>query len=227
MTTSARLGIASAFFLFVLSSSVPASAGTSVVAPSPAGACWAYHVRVVRVIDTDLASAETAPVLPGLTDASPFTTAVWPDALATLRARGDTLLLLDRTATGLVGSRVNLRDDQAQPVDVYERRDATNESHKSSMLHAGAAVQVLTGEGLDYDVDVTWILGARRADEGAGFVQGSASWKGSCPPLDGRTLVLSHRQQVERVRGEAVAVEIYAFVSAQRVVASGAASTGS
>lgn len=175
-------------------------------------ALWAFDVRVVRVETTTAETVET-PWTP--TDGT-TTKLPWSDLLAALKKRGVTTVLLDQRITGLTNRPVEAMQQRDQQIRQFQNADLHNERWQSSNLRSGVkAVLKPTSAWLEYQVVVNWMLRPREEDLRALLC--TASWKGDHPGLEGDTLVLSYREQVEHLDGERRGVEIYAFVTGRRM----------
>jgi len=192
---------------FALLPGRPARAEDPAVQPG----VWIYDLRVVRVEPVEAAGAEAA--LPFGTNSGATTDLPWKDALALLKQRGRTTLLLDQRVTTLTGVKANASSERVRPVLLVNMKTKNDEQRRASTIRSGCKLEVTPGDdAMRYVVDVRWTAPAASPDGAP--QQLSAAWQGSHPPLRGRTLVLHQGEQV-RVRnaGQARAVEIYALLT--------------
>jgi hypothetical protein len=174
-------------------------------------AVWIYDVRLVRV---DPAAAE------GAEKAGPFakangttTSASWPEALAALKNRGQTTLLMDQRVTALEGTKAEAKMVRSLPVLAAAFQDKANRQLRSARLQTGCnAALTTTGASFFYDVEVKLALHPPTDDMGAPEM--TTRWSGSHTTLSGKTLVLHSREQILSADGKSQrAVELYALIT--------------
>lgn len=194
----------------LFSQACPVGAEDEAPAESPRGQ-WVYDLRVVKVVgDVDLA-ARPAPWAES-SNGSPVVEATWPDLLKAAKGRGVTTILMDQRMTTVANREVNVTQSRAAHMEVFDRRDQNNAHWKGSVLNEGCQAKLLPGDHVDYEVSVQWSQ-AQAASRLP--LQATSRWRGSAFHFPGKTLVLSHREQVD-VGGDApVTVELWAFVSAR------------
>jgi hypothetical protein len=178
---------------------------------------WVFDVRVVRILGTSPDVVEQGPAWALDETASPVVTLPWKDLWTSLEERGRAVLLLDRRVTAVEGTDAQIVDSQSRPGERFERRDSHNETWGSASVETGVTARLSAAGTLRYEIDVRWDLelpaGATR-----GRFTGLSRWNGTWPRLNGKTLVLGHRQQVPAAGDAApIPVEIYAFVTVRFV----------
>ena len=180
---------------------------------APAGV-WVFDVRVVRV---DLASPEVTESPVPWETSSPMVSMPWTDVLAHLKSRGTTTLLLDQRGTSVWNEPLSLVQTHDVQIRAFQSQDVSNERWGSSTLTFGCAANLapLGGKHLQYDIEAKWLIDRVKPSERP--IVSMTRWKGTTPPLAGKTLGLSYREQVE-VLGEARrGFEIHAFVTGRFV----------
>jgi hypothetical protein len=181
---------------------------------TPAG--WVFDLRVVGVVVPRDVS-EKGPPFDEVPAGGPLVATPWPVLLQTLKARGSTRLLLDRRVTALPGAgRVEIDDSQTRGVEMLNRRDASNETWVSGVIDTGVKAALTTGDAFGYVIEVRWATDAK-APNAPPLLQGRTGWQGAWPAFDGRTLVLSHRQQIDAPGLDPTGLEIYVFLTATAV----------
>ncbi|MDA1194032.1 MAG: hypothetical protein O2894_02505 [Planctomycetota bacterium] len=172
---------------------------------------WIYEVRVVRV-DPVMAEGTEAP--------SPFpelqgttVTLAYPEMLTRLKARGRTHVLMDQRISALPGIKSLASEESSEPVLVLNSEDLTNAQYRASVVRTGCHFEQTTDtRHLDYSLQVTGNLNPPQPKTPSPSY--AVSWRGSHLPLNGRTLVLVHRRQIQRPgAAEALGVEHYAFIT--------------
>ena len=181
---------------------------------SPSGV-WVFDVKVVRVFTTGYDVPETVGVWEPGGDGT--TTKSWPEILKALKARGETRLLLDQRTTTVMDYRATIADTQNQQIKQYLNSDLQNERHGGSNLDSGTSVKLSPKAPniVEYSVMAKWLLPQREGELRA--LLGTVTWNGTHPRLDGRTLVLTHRQQLETHTGARQGLELYALIAARYV----------
>jgi hypothetical protein len=171
-----------------------------------------YDVRIVRVLTpTPEGVEQPCPFLKG--DATTVTTA-WPDALAILKKRGETAILMDQRLTAAEGTISKASDERQVPLVLMQSRTLTGENYAAARARMGLNVDLLpsAAQGLQYKVLIrgVWGLTSKIA---TGPTETLTVWEGNHATLDGRTLVLTNRQQ-QRDPGDVSArgVELYCFI---------------
>jgi hypothetical protein len=206
------------FARFVLSALVVASLALGTFAPAgadgppadTAAPVYAYDVQVVMVVGTTADLAERAPDW-GFQGGVPLTTLAWPDRLLRLKQRGETTLLLDAHTTAIGGQPTETNRQLVRARKVYDRSDESNEYYKATTVTEGVTVKLLgTPDTQQYEFQVEWAL-----PSGETLLLGSWRVHGTIAPQGGKTLVLSHREQVRDAAGELRDVEIYGFLARQ------------
>ena len=193
----------------------PAVADDKPAAKAPATPnVWIYDVRMVRV---DPATPEGAEKPGPFADLSGTTTrATWPEALAALKNRGQTTLLMDQRVTALESEKGMVETSRSMPMLAASFADDNNRQLRSLRMMVGCQAALLTGGAggatFSYDLEVKWTLHHPVADLGSPEVK--TRWSGSHTTLAGKTLVLHSREQVLASDGKSLrAVEIYALVT--------------
>jgi hypothetical protein len=197
-------------FLFALFLVLVPSASVQADAPPMPGA-HVYDVQAVMVLGKSPGVAELVPDWGGPVSA-PLTTMAWNQRLLLLKQRGETTLLLDGRTTAVDGMPTELSRNWARFLRLFDRSDETNEYWKNSTVNEGVTVKLKapSADFLEYEAQVNWSL--PRQGEGAPL-QGSWRMKGTVPMPDGKTLVLSHREQVPEEGQAPRDVELYVFVT--------------
>jgi hypothetical protein len=192
-----------------------ASSGSAVRAedrPGEVSGVWVYDLRVVQVDAPSPEAVEGAPALtPTEANAATVRTG-WPDILATLKARGNTTLLIDRRLTSVGGSaEVTQRWTRNALVLSHRAGDMSQWTHQ--LITTGVDAKITTSGGaVEYRISIQSELAPESGPEGSA-VQGSATWSGTHPSLSGSTLVLGHREQVRVRGGPAQGIEFHAFLT--------------
>ena len=170
---------------------------------------WIYDVRVVRVDPSTREVAESPDAIPGLTGTT--TKASWRECLAALKQRGATTILMDQNVTTLPGKKASAKRDRTVPILALNFANRNDEQKRASNVKTGCRLDVVpSGQVLDYSLAVRWSLAAAKpSDAPEQFV---AEWSGAHPNLQGETLVLHYREQVEQGRSSR-AIEIYGLVT--------------
>jgi Flp pilus assembly secretin CpaC len=183
-------------------------------APAPQGV-WAFDVRIVRVDPPSKDGAEAPAPFASMTGTTMKTT--WRDALALLKQRGATTILMDNNVTTLDGEKATAASDRTVPILAVNFANKADEQLRATNVNTGCKLEVTPGgEVLRYGVRVQWTLGPAAGSEPP--EQFVAEWNGSHPRLDGDTLVLTYREQVPHGKDGAVrAVEIYALLTGRFV----------
>ncbi len=179
---------------------------------------WVYELRIVRVDPADPKASEAGSPFPELQGTT--LGLGWPDILARLKQRGTTRVLMDTRVTARAGVRSTTLEESTTPVMAINSQDRNNEQYRAQMIRQGCSFTQTTVPDLTYDLQVRGALdapGRMRAP-----VSYSVAWKGTHPLLDGRTLVLEHRQQVAVVakapRASAAVTRLRASVAAHRTL---------
>ncbi len=170
---------------------------------------WTFEVRVVRVDPGTREVAESPDAIPGMTGTT--TKASWRDCLSMLKRRGATTILMDQNVTTMPGKKGSAKADRTVPILALNFANRNDEQKRASNVKTGCRLDVVpSSEALEYSLAVRWSLpGAKPTDAPEQFV---AEWTGAHPNLQGETLVLHYREQVEQGRGSR-AVEIYGLVT--------------
>ena len=181
------------------------------VASAPPQGQWLYDLRVVKVVG-DMALAEKpAPWAEGA-GGRPIVDTAWPVLRQALQERGATTLLMDQRVTTVPYVPAQLKQSRAEAMEIFDRRDKSNEFWKSSVRNDGCDGKLMPGSELDYEVLVQWSLSRPDSEMP---VQHTSAWRGRALHFPGSTLVLSHRQQDGVGGAEPVTVEIWAFLTAR------------
>ena len=176
---------------------------------------WLYEVRVVRV---DLAQAE------GVETPAPFPelkattlTLAWPEVLRRLQARGVATVLMDARVTALEGGRSTTTEETTTPIVGLNFEDKNNQQYRSTIVKHGCSfTQLTTGDTLEYQLQIRASVTPPKPKDLP--VQYVIEWNASHPRLDGRTLVLDHRRQIQQAEGRPDrAIEHYALVTGRWV----------
>ncbi len=178
-------------------------------APAKAGV-WVYDVRVVRVDPATKEGAEAAH--PFGTLGGSTTKLAWPAALAALKQRGTTTILMDQNITTMPGDKARSHADRTVPIMALNFANRNDEQKRSSNVRTGCRLDLQPlPDRLQYGLQVRWALQGRTSEDPP--EQFVAEWNGSHPPLAGETLVLHYREQVAQGKGSMRAVEIYGLVT--------------
>ena len=179
---------------------------------------WLFDVRMVRVDTPTPEAVEVA--APWDAAGSGTITTPWPEALKQLQARGRTTLLLDQSITAFGDSEALVTQTRDRQIQQLQSRDLSNERYGVAPIVTGGTAKLRVSEStvLQYQVEARWEI--RSGDESVRSLLCTSKWAGTCPAItDGRTLVLTYREQVETWGESRVGQEIYAFVTARRLSA--------
>jgi hypothetical protein len=186
--------------------------------PQAAADAWRFDVRMVRV---DTPTPEAVEVAAPWDAAGPGTiTTPWPEVLKQLRARGRTTLLLDQSITALGDAEALVTQTRDRLIQQLQSRDLSNERYGAAPIVTGGTAKLRVSEStvLQYQVEARWEI--RSGDESVRSLLCTSKWAGTFPAIpDGRTLVLTYREQVETWGESRVGQEIHVFVTARRVPA--------
>ena len=185
----------------------PAGAGDG----APAAGVWIFDVHVVRVDSPHPEVAEQASPfaeLEGATLGLP-----WPELLARLKLRGGTTLVLDQRVTAMPGHTARLNTDRTTPVLAVATESGDTAQRRAQLVRTGVKFEATAADDqLLYALEIRGV--ARTPTERDAVAETTITWNGTHPPLDGRTLVFHHREQVREGEPEATrTVEHYAFVT--------------
>jgi len=190
----------------------PARADGDARAGSRAGGVWTYDVRIVRVKPVAAEGAEAA--LPFGGEAGTTTDLPWKDALALLKQRGATTILLDQRVTTRPGEKATASSERTWAGLAINTKNKDDEQWRSMQVRTGCKLDVIPDEDtLRYVVQARWTAGST---PGADWPpeQFMAEWNGSHAHLDGHTLILHHGEQVPvGDGGHNRAVEIYVLLT--------------
>jgi len=182
--------------------------------PPPSPDLWIYDVRIVRVDPPTPEGAEKPGPFAYLSGTTIQTT--WPEALAALKTRGPTTLLMDQRVTALEGHEAEAKTQRSIPLLVAQFEDINNRQRRAARLLTGCGASMTTTQAsFSYDLDVKWALHDPVKDEGA--PEATTQWTGSHPTLSGDTLVLHSREQISAGAGKGLrAIEIYALITGRK-----------
>jgi hypothetical protein len=183
--------------------------------PGPSPVNWHFDVKVVMVQGATPDMAEKPPAWAVGEDGQPVVSTPWSALLPLLKKRGETTLLLDSMTTTVTDVPTEVELNRARLFDTYERSDRSNEFRKASTINEGVSVKLNpSARWVQYEASVSWILPSqaelKMPLQGRWRVKGT--WGGM---VMGKTLVLSHREQVREAGVDAVDVELYAFLTAK------------
>lgn len=174
------------------------------------GSVWVYDVRVVRVDPATKEGAEAAHPFGSLSGTT--TKLAWPAALAALKKRGTTTILMDQNITTMPGDKARGHAERVVPIMSLNFASRNDEQKRASNVKTGCRLDLHPlADRLQYGLHVQWALQGRTSEDPP--EQFVAEWNGSHPPLAGETLVLHYREQVAQGKSAARAVEIYGLVT--------------
>lgn len=153
---------------------------------------WVYEVRIVRVDPSEAAASEAGSPFPELERTT--IDLPWKTILARLKARGTTRVLMDTRITAMDGIKTHTREEASTPIVALNFEDWNNQQYRSQIIKQGCSFEQTTTGVLQYALQVRGTVtppASRRPP-----AQYVVDWQGTHPVLDGRTLVLEHRQQV-------------------------------
>ena len=177
---------------------------------------WMFDVRVVRV-DAATPEAVETPTLWEAVD-SCTVDSPWPLLLAHLKARGKTTLLLDQRITALGGTEALISQTGDRQFEQLQSRDLSNERYAPAPVVTGATakMRVADGSALNYQVEARWVI--RPGVDRVRPMMRASKWAGTYRAIpNGRTLVLSYREQIDTWGESRVGTEIHAFLTMRRL----------
>lgn len=177
---------------------------------------WMFDVRLVRV---DAATPEAVESqAPWEAEGSCIVDTPWPELLSQLKARGKTTLLLDQRVTSITGMEALISQTSDRQWEQLVSRDLSNERYGIAPIVTGgtAKLRMQEPDRLQYQLEARWEL--RSGSEQVRSILCATKWSGTLAAVaDGRTLILSYREQIETWGDARVGTEVHAFVTLRRL----------
>lgn len=178
---------------------------------------WMFDVRLVRVDAATPEDVETP--APWEAGGSCIVDTAWPELLSQLKARGKTTLLLDQRVTARAGSEALISNTLDRQIQQLTSRDLSNERWGVAPVVTGgtAKLRMQEPDRLQYQLEARWAIRSNR--EQVRPIMCATKWMGDLPAVaDGRTLILSYREQIETWGDARVGTEVHAFVTLRRLM---------